>query len=76
MARFDNGISYYTTGTAVIKVSFPENATACQYCRFCRADEALKRYWCRLTDEIIVNPYSLYRGAKCPIVFEEEKEDV
>ena len=71
MARFDNGIDYYTTGIAHVVVNFPENVTACCYCSFCYAEESLKRHKCRLTGEIIVNPYNLYRGANCPIVFEE-----
>ena len=69
MARFDNGVSYYTKGVATFDVFLPEDVTACQYCSFCYAEESLKRHKCRLTGEIIVNPYSLYRGAKCPIVF-------
>ena len=72
MGRFDRGINYYTKGKAVIDVSFPEDAVCCQYCRFCRTETELKRYWCRLTNEMIYNPFSPYRGEKCPVVFEGE----
>ena len=75
MARFDTGVSFYTKGKVILDVNFPEDVTACQYCSFCYAEESLKRHKCRLTGEIIVNPYSLYRGAKCPIVLEVGEDD-
>lgn len=71
---FEKGVSYYTKGVASVEVVFPENAVCCQYCSFCYAEESLKRHKCRLTGEIITNPYSLYRGAKCPVVFKEESD--
>ena len=69
---FENGVRFYTKGIAAVEVSFPENAVCCQYCPFCYAEENLKRHKCRLTGEIIVNPYSLYRGAKCPVCLKED----
>lgn len=73
MARFDKGIAYYTTGKVVLEVGFPEDVVCCQYCKFCRIESELKRFWCRLTNEMIYDPFSPYRGKKCPIVFDEEE---
>ena len=41
---FEKGVKYYTKGQAVITVNFPEGEISCNYCPFCRAEEALKRY--------------------------------
>ena len=72
MARFDKGISFYTKGKAIIDVSFPEDYICCQYCKFCRTESDLKRFWCRLTGEMIYDPFGPHRGYDCPIIFEEE----
>ena len=64
-----NGVSYYTTGTATIHVFFPEDQTVCRWCRFCRSDTPLNRYWCRLTGDMIYDPMT-GRGVNCPIVLE------
>lgn len=72
MARFECGVSYYTKGKIVLDVGFPEDAVSCQYCPFCRTESELKRFWCRLTNEMLPNPFSPYLGKKCPIVFEKE----
>ena len=74
MGRFDKGISYYTKGKAVVEVSFPEDAVCCQYCRFCRTEPELKRFWCRLTNDMIYDPFSPYRSENCPIKFEEDED--
>ena len=71
MARFDNGVSFYTKGIIRLSVNFPENEVKCQYCKFCRPEGELKRFWCRLTNEMIINPYYGI-GKECPIIFERE----
>ncbi len=71
MKEFKNGVSYYTSGKAIIQINFPEDAVACCWCPFCRAESELGRYWCRLTNSMIYNPFSgLAQG--CPIQFEKE----
>lgn len=74
MSKYENGITKFTTGIATIKVHFPKDDIKCQWCAFCRSESDLKRHWCRLTNEMLYNPYGIYRGQKCPIKF-EEKED-
>ena len=71
MKQFENGVLHFTEGKAVIPVFFPETEILCHWCRFCRAENDLKRFWCRLTNEMIYNPYSGI-GSKCPIKFKEE----
>lgn len=72
MEKFKGGVLHYTTGQAVVPVAFPEDEILCQWCRFCRAEDSLKRFWCRLTNEMIINPYGGV-GANCPIKFEKEE---
>lgn len=66
MSRFERGILYYTSGTAHIRVHFPEDRVCCRYCPYCRPEAEMNRYWCRLTNEMI---YSIDNGvgANCPI---------
>lgn len=63
-------VLFYTTGVAEVRVNFPEDDVKCQFCPFCRTEESLKRWWCRLTNELIYNPYDSI-GDKCPINFEK-----
>lgn len=72
---FDNGVSFYAKGKCDITVFFPNGEIKCQYCRFCRSESDLKRWWCRLTDEMIFFPFQGV-GAKCPIEINEEIEEV
>ena len=69
---FENGVRFYTIGQAILDVSFPENEIRCGYCAFCRPESDLKRYWCRLTNKMIYNPYSAILPEWCPIKFEKE----
>ena len=71
MKNFESGVKFYTSGKATVKINFPENEVKCHWCPFCRAEEALKRHWCRLTNDIIYNPESGL-GDNCPIIFEKE----
>ena len=74
MKSFDRGVSFYTFGTALIKVGFPENEIKCGYCPFIKEEYGLKRHKCILTDEML---YSIeIRGRKCPLVFTGEIEEV
>lgn len=65
---FPGGISYYTEGIAYIPVYFPEDKVKCQYCPFCRSEKELERWWCRLNNEMLYDPFSGI-GDKCPMVF-------
>ena len=71
MSRFEGGVKYYTTGKAVVVVSFPEDDIKCQWCQFCRGETDLKRYRCRLTNKIIYNPF-IGLDDQCPVKFKEE----
>ncbi len=74
MKNFDRGVRFYTFGTALIKVGFPETQTVCGYCPFIKEEYGLKRHRCLITDEML---YSLEtRGRQCPLVFTGEIEEV
>lgn len=66
MAKFDKGVEFYTTLKAEIFIHFPEKDVTCQWCPYCRAERDLGRFWCRLTNEMIYNPY-IGIGDNCPL---------
>lgn len=68
MKQFKDGVSFYTTGTATVRVHFPEDDVVCAWCPFCRSDGDLKRAQCRLTNDIIFNPFFGVADT-CPIQF-------
>lgn len=70
----DDCVMWYSRGTAVVGVYFPEDKVCCRYCRFLRSDAGGARYKCGLTDEILVKIE--WRGQECPVNdIVEEKED-
>ena len=72
--EFPNGISYYTDGVVSLVVHFPENKVKCHYCRFCRSEPELKRFWCRLTNDMIYDPFCPGLPDGCPIMELKRKE--
>ena len=70
--EFKSGVQWFTKGTATIPIFFPEDKVRCQYCPFCRAESDLKRYWCRLTNQMIYNPYVPELPDNCPVYFTGE----
>lgn len=73
MKSFENGVLFYTTGSAVIKIAFPEDEVKCQWCPFCRSEGDLKRYWCRLTNNMLYYPYADGLPDTCPIILDEKE---
>lgn len=71
MKKFENGVKFYSMGQANINVAFPEDDICCNWCQFCRAESDLKRFRCRLTNEMIYNPF-VGISSKCPLSFESE----
>lgn len=70
------GVTSYATLVAIVPIHFPDGKIVCSGCRFCRSDEALKRYRCLLTDDILYHPITEI-GDHCPIpdAFEKEGEE-
>ncbi len=60
----------YIVGQATVQVALPVKAATCQYCRFISSHPAYERYYCKLTDEWLLN-WKRERGAECPIKWEE-----
>ena len=48
MKGFERGIGYYTRAQGVVKVAFPEDRTVCQWCKYARNEDSLKRWRCVL----------------------------
>ena len=67
-------VQFYTWGTAVLRVPFPEDMTQCQWCPFVRNEDSLKRHRCLLTGEYLPFPFTS-RGNECPVVIDNEEED-
>lgn len=72
---FEKGVRWYSTGTAHVRVHFPEGQKVCKWCAFCRPEKEMGRYFCRLTNQMLYAP-DVELGIGCPIEFDEitEKE--
>ena len=70
---FESGVSFYTEGKIELSVFFPENDVRCKWCPFCRAEESLGRFWCRLTNKMIYNPNFNGLPDGCPITIKKEE---
>lgn len=70
--RLNGCVSHYTSGTATIKVNFPNDDICCAWCRFCSSADGLGRYWCRLTEQMIYLPF-IAVGDTCPLEFENKE---
>lgn len=68
--EFPDGILWYTKGTVVCKVKFPENQVCCRWCEFIKSESDMGRHRCRLTNEILYDIHDI--GLDCPIVIDEE----
>ena len=73
MKKFESGVKWYTTGQAVVDIYFPEDDICCKWCPFCRSESDLGRFWCRLNNKMIYNPFTGI-GDNCPIDFESEEK--
>lgn len=60
----------YRVGTANIKIAFPAGHETCQYCSMLGYESYYDRYYCRITDEWILN-FKKERNEGCPIEWEE-----
>ena len=65
--QFEGGVPYFTIGQAVIEIAFPKDIVSCQYCPYCRAENDLRRYWCRLKNTMIYEPFERGLPQYCPI---------
>lgn len=66
------GVTYYTWGTATLRVPFPMDMTNCQWCPYVRNEDSLKRHKCLLTGEYLPFPFTS-RGNQCPIVLDGQE---
>jgi hypothetical protein len=69
---FEDGVRYYTTGTATITVGFPENYVCCRHCDRLISD-SLRRPMCSLTRRLVFALDSM--ETECPIIFDKETEE-
>lgn len=72
-ALFKNGVRWYTTASAEIKVCFPEGQVCCQWCKFCKPETALNRFKCILTDRMIYDPFIYGLPDGCPLYIDREE---
>jgi len=64
---FSRGVTYFVKGIAHVAVSFPEGVIKCHYCPYCRPEKDLERFWCRLTNTMLYNPFVEGLPEGCPI---------
>jgi hypothetical protein len=65
--NFKNGVQWFTKGIIEVAVYFPEGQIKCQNCRYCRAESDLKRFWCKLTEQMVYNPFCSELPENCPV---------
>ena len=65
--EFPNGVQWYTTAEFRLTVHFPEDKVKCRYCEFCRSEGELKRFWCRLANNMLYAPDVPGLPEWCPI---------
>lgn len=73
MGAFKNGVRWYTTATAAVKVAFPEGEVYCRWCPHCKPETALERFRCHLTGKMIYNPSYMGLPDGCPLVIDKEE---
>lgn len=67
MSEFKNGVKWFLKGVIHKEVFFPEGKIKCQYCPFCRSENDLKRFWCRINNQMIYDPFVNGLPEGCPI---------
>lgn len=57
----------YAIAAGIIRASFPNREIRCQHCPFCRGETDLKRFWCRLINRLIYDPFAEGLPEFCPL---------
>lgn len=65
--KFEGGVPYFTMGRIEVDVAFPKDIVSCQYCPFCRAESDMHRYWCRINNAMLYDPFVIGLPEGCPI---------
>ena len=55
--EFPKGVTFFAKGVLSVPVYFPEGKVKCCYCEYCRAEIDLNRFRCRISNDIIYNPF-------------------
>jgi hypothetical protein len=61
----------YVWGEATIRIPLPRKAASCQYCPFISTHAPYDRYYCKITNEWLLN-WKRERGELCLFIFESE----
>lgn len=62
-------VEYYPC-SAIITVYLPRKEPFCRRCPYCEYKEPMRTYYCRITNEEIIDPFHT-RGAKCPLIVDD-----
>ena len=74
-ARYPTGCLDYVYTTYAMRIAFPADNVCCDYCDFCRAENAGTRFRCFLTCEIL--PYhNCAPGARCPLDIQNPQKSI
>lgn len=65
--EFESDVQWFVKAVIKQDVFFPEGKVKCQYCPFCRSESDLKRFWCRLNNQMIYNPFVEELPEECPL---------
>ena len=71
-----SGVDRWIKAKGEVKVNFIPGKVSCNYCVFCRYEEAYRRYSCRLSNDRWI--YAPFTGIAehCPLKFEAEDNEI
>lgn len=72
MAKYDRSTISYVTVPYEMVVNFPADKVICDYCPFCKAENAGTRFRCMETGEILFF-HNVDYGLKCPLPIPKRK---
>ena len=72
MAKYDRSTISYVSVPYQMTVNFPADKVICDYCPFCKAENAGTRFRCMETGEILFY-HNVDYGIKCPLPIPKKK---
>lgn len=69
-----SGCTEYVVGRLIYEAAFPEGRVCCDFCDFCRSENAGTRFRCSMTAEIL--PFhNKSIGLRCPLTIDQNKKE-
>lgn len=72
VAKYDRSTLRYVSAQYTMTVNFPEDKVICDFCPFCKAENAGTRFRCMETGEILFY-HNVDYGQRCPLPLPKKK---